>query len=73
MTDREPPPPEFEFGDYVHRRADPSCSLGWCGAARYPKPCTEPGCTGLVHANFGEESWDGYSLNTRCDACGESE
>lgn len=26
-----------------------------------------------MHAAFGEESWDGYSLVYRCDKCSDSD
>lgn len=61
------------FGDYDHRSGDPTCGEGWC-LSDYPKPCEEPGCTGLVHANFGDENADcDYWLDTKCDVCGEPE
>jgi hypothetical protein len=65
----------FDFGDRLgneHRIGDPDCDAGWCGR-NYPKPCDREGCGGLVHANFGDENYDGYWLYTKCDRCGESE
>jgi hypothetical protein len=60
-------------GMYQHRTGDPACDEGWCGGD-YPKPCEAEGCTGLVHADFGDEDYDGdYWLHTRCDRCGEAE
>jgi len=76
MTEPAAPPETFDFGDsagYEHRISDGSCDQGWCGCQSYPKTCEQPGCTGLVHANFGDESWDSYWLHTRCDVCGEEE
>jgi hypothetical protein len=54
-----------------HRVGDPDCDQGWCGSLGWPMPCEQPGCPGLVHANFGDESYDGYWLYTKCDVCGE--
>lgn len=65
----------FQVGDidYPHRIGDPSCDAGWCGAHGYPRRCERTlGCRGLVHADFGDESWDGYQVATKCDVCGES-
>lgn len=65
-----------------HTVGDEFCAVGWCsGGAVYPKPCEscsrqedQQGCVaGLVHAEFGDESWDGYWLYTECDCCGEGE
>ena len=68
--------PIFDFGEmlgYAHVRGDATCTAGWCGTS-YPKPCAVDGCTGLVHANFGDENSNGdYWLYTQCDVCGESE
>lgn len=56
-----------------HTVGDRECTDGWCGS-EYPKPCEEPGCSGLVHANFGDENADGdYWVHTKCDVCGEGE
>jgi hypothetical protein len=69
-------PVTFDFGDmigYEHRIGDLGCDQGWCGSG-YPKACEDPACSGLVHANFGDENADGdYWLYTNCDVCGESE
>lgn len=63
----------FKFGDY-HRAGDATCDVGWCSIDRYPKPCEQSNCTGLVHANFGDEDADcNYWLDTKCDVCGEPE
>lgn len=62
------------FGDsnQEHVVGNADCSVGWCGTKQYPKPCDNQGCTGLVHANFGDENSDGdYWLYTQCDVCGE--
>ncbi len=54
-----------------HIRGNEECTEGWCGNQGYPKRC---GCGGLVHADFGDEDFDGdYWLYTKCDKCGESE
>lgn len=55
---------------------DGECKACW---PNYPKPCTEKDCKGLVHAEFGDESYDpesgeeNYWLETKCDTCGEPE
>ena len=79
MTEPAATPETFDFGEHLghqHRIGDPNCDEGWCSGQgfSYPKPCeTTDGCPGLVHANFGDESWDGYWLYTKCDVCGEPE
>jgi len=67
----------FKFGgtelDLEHNVGDPKCSS--CMSDNYPKPCSQPGCTGLIHLE-GEEIWDNeiqgydYFTRTKCDACG---
>jgi hypothetical protein len=57
--------------DYQHEIGNKDCECGWCGSNGYPLPCTTDGCTGLVHADFGDETEDGYWLYTKCDVCGE--
>ena len=53
----------------AHEIGDEDCSSGWCGgASSYPRKCK---CGGLIHAEFGDEDWDGYWLYKRCDRCGE--
>lgn len=53
-----------------HERGNLDCRVGWCNPY-YPKPCP---CGGLIHADFGDEDYDGnYWLHTKCDRCGESE
>ena len=75
MNDSETKPTfevQWEEGP-VHIAGDPDCTGGWCdgGNGRYPKPCE---CGGLIHADWGDENWDGdYWLWTKCDVCGESE
>ncbi len=68
------PAETFTFGesDEPHRIADPGCDVGWCAGREgdFPRQCEEGDCVGLVHANFGDESWDDYWLYERCDACG---
>lgn len=60
-----------------HERGDTRCEAGWCSsgsAAGYPKLCRQPGCGGLVHADFGDENSDcEFWLYTRCDRCGVAE
>ena len=55
--------------EHLHEVGDTNCGEGWCGH-RYPIAHT--GCGGLIHANFDDETYDGYSLHTRCDKCGEA-
>ncbi len=58
-------------GIYQHKIGDAECREGWCdGGRNYPCPCE---CGGLIHADFGDENWDGYWLHTKCDKCGEGE
>lgn len=59
-------------GIWEHQRGS-ECSGGWCGGEGYPKSCPEPGCTGFMHADFGDEGYYGYWLSAKCDTCGESE
>ena len=55
-------------GIYEHAVGDRNCQQGWCIAGGYPKPCS---CGGLIHADFGDEDYDGnYWLYTKCDKCG---
>lgn len=68
-------PATIEVGDTkdAHPVGDLTCTAGWCGS-NYPKPCDAPGCTGLIHSEFGDESSNGdYWLYTKCDVCGEAE
>jgi hypothetical protein len=61
--------------DDPHTVGDADCFVGWCtrGVGPYPHPCEREGCSGLVHAEFFEETWDGYLITTKCDVCGEPE
>jgi hypothetical protein len=63
-----------EWPDDPHIVGNANCYDGWCGGS-YPRPCNSTeGCTGLIHAAFGDENSDGdYWLHTKCDVCGESE
>lgn len=66
------PPPESTFSDWGlwhHAVGSLDCDGCWSG---FPQPCTEPDCTGLVHAEFEDESWDDYWLTYRCDRCGST-
>lgn len=60
-------------GLYEHHVGNEYCTTGWCGET-FPRPHWEDFyCTGLVHADFGDESSDGdYWLHTKCDECGET-
>lgn len=52
-----------------HTVGDADCQAGWCGVHGYPKDCE---CGGLIHADFGDEDWDGdYWLYKKCDRCGD--
>lgn len=57
---------------YAHTAGDKFCTEGWCQGSlgEFPKPCS---CGGLIHADFGDENYDGYWLHTKCDVCGEPE
>lgn len=59
--------------DTEHIVGNVSCTEGWCGGTSgHPEPCEREGCEGLVHAEFGDESYEGdYWLYTKCDVCGE--
>ena len=68
----------FTVGEYdePHSAGDAECGIGWCSGSgwSYPHPCEREGCSGLVHAEFGDEDWDcNYWLYTKCDVCGESQ
>lgn len=56
-------------GIYSHVVGDKDCPEGWCGGFEYPIKCE---CGGLIHADFGDEDWDGdYWLYRKCDKCGD--
>ena len=59
----------FSFGDSIdlHEKGNVECPACWSG---YPKwKCR---CGGLVHAEFGDENYDGdYWLYHKCDKCGD--
>lgn len=58
----------FRIDGLDHVGGDPEC--GWCWSG-YPKPHED--CTGLLHASFGDENYDGdYWLYYRCDVCGDT-
>lgn len=60
--------------DNAHVVGNADCQVGWCSGVGwdYPHPCEEPGCPGQVHAEFGDESYEGdYWLYTKCDVCEE--
>lgn len=63
----------FELGEVgfkdLHFTGDEKCKSCWTG---YPMNCG-PFCDGLMHASFGDDGPEGYSLYTRCDKCGRSE
>ena len=60
--------PKIQVGDWNknHQAGNPECPECW---GDFPRECTEEGCGGLVHAEFGDESWDGYWLYYLCDRC----
>lgn len=56
---------------YEHEVGNDKCEEGWCDALPwgFPKTCV---CGGLVHADFGDEDYDGdYWLYQKCDNCGD--
>jgi len=56
-------------GIWKHKVGDKDCKEGWCGMA-FPRECQ---CGGLIHADFGDENYDGdYWLHKRCDICGDN-
>lgn len=56
-------------GVYKHKIGNAECEEGWCTNGRhFPLPCI---CGGLIHADFGDETEDGYWLYTKCDKCGK--
>jgi hypothetical protein len=58
-------------GLYEHEVGNTECREGWCGNG-FPRPCPDPACDGLVHADFGDEDMDcNYWLYKKCDKCGE--
>ena len=61
----------FVVGDLgvLHVIGSPSCPECWSG---YPRP--HDGCSGFIHAAFGDEDADcNYWLYTKCDVCGDPE
>jgi hypothetical protein len=52
---------------YAHGIGDAGCHEGWCGNNFFPTPCV---CGGLIHADFGDDTYDGYWLYEKCDRCG---
>ena len=56
----------FKIDTWTHVKGDKDCDGCWAG---YPKECE---CGGLVHAEFGDENFDGdYWLIYLCDRCGD--
>lgn len=66
MTDDKPTFGIYYDGWTEHDAHNSDCSSCWSG---FPKLCAN--CGGLVHAQFGEESRDGYTLIKKCDGCGD--
>jgi len=63
---------KFEVGSGLdaveHEKGNPNCSKCWTD---FPKKCK---CGGLIHAEFGDESYDGdYWLYYKCDECGSTD
>lgn len=55
--------------DGVEHPTGQDCQECW---SDFPRPCTNEGCNGLVHAVFGDENYDGdYWLYYKCTACGD--
>ena len=51
---------------YNHQVGDTKCPECW---SEYPCACE---CGGLIHAQFGDENYDGdYWLDRQCDKCGD--
>lgn len=67
MSDETKTTEPFKLGCWEHIVGDGDCEGCWRG---YPVPCD---CGGLIHAEFGDETEDGYWLLTKCDLCGEPE
>jgi hypothetical protein len=44
-----------------------------CWSCSWPKKCPDPECNGFVHAEFEDESYDGYWLSYRCSWCGSTD
>jgi hypothetical protein len=49
-----------------HAEGDLDCGECW---SDFPTACPDPSCPGHLHAEFGDESWDGYYLLFKCDIC----
>ncbi len=56
---------EIEIDGIKHEVGNKECSKCWSG---FPKKCK---CGGLIHAEFGDESYDGYWLYKKCDKCND--
>lgn len=57
----------IEIDGNRHKIGESECPQCWSG---YPKKCT---CGGLVHAEFGDENWEGdYWIYKECDKCGKN-
>ena len=55
----------FSFGDvvYPHEIGNEECGECWY------TPLKKCECGGLIHQQFADESYDGYSLYFLCDKC----
>lgn len=52
-----------------HPVGDEDCPVCWSG---FPIECQREGCSGLIHASFGDENADcEYWLYYGCDECGD--
>jgi hypothetical protein len=47
-----------------------ACASCWSG---FPRACLRDGCTGLVHQQYFDESWDSVQFIYRCTVCGDDE
>ena len=57
----------FEIDGMTHYKGAKQCSQCWDDS--YPRDCQ---CGGRIHAEFGDENWDGdYWLFIVCDRCGD--
>jgi hypothetical protein len=58
--------PFSAWGDHDHEAGNPDCGACW---SWLPRPCEEPDCKGLVHAESGGHY---EPPSYRCDACGST-
>lgn len=62
----------IEIDGEEHMVGNIDCDVGWCqGNTGFPAKHKD--CGGLIHAEFGDESFDGYWLYKKCDKCGKTD